>query len=346
MKKYLFKMTNFSFDKFTKTLLLLLSANIMFFMLLFFYVDKTLLAIGVIFLFIFCFFISIFFYEKFRQKETKSLIDIIKTIRENKLDSPFNINLPPNLKELQDEIRLMYYQHQNYIANLKKLERVRTEFLGNVSHELRTPIFAIQGFIETLLNGALEDPKVNKTFLLKAAKHTSHLNNLLNDLIDISMIESGEMRMSFRYFNVYDFLSEIIKLYEEKAEKKGLKLSFYECRKNLQLFGDKNRLKQAVGNLIDNAIKYTELGEVKVYVIEEEKYGIICVEDTGIGIKEEDLPRIFERFYRVDKERSRSQGGTGLGLAIVKHIIEAHGSKVDVKSEFGKGSVFSFALKK
>lgn len=330
---------NSLFIKIFFTLLIFFSAQV-----LIFEISKSIFSIFILLPFLFLSIAKII--KQQQKKDNKILIATIKEIRENKLDSPFEINLPDNYKDLQDEIRLMFFQNQNYISNLKKLERVRTEFLGNVSHELRTPIFAIQGFIETLLNGALEDPKVNRTFLLKAAKHTAHLNNLLNDLIDISMIESGEMRMSFRYFNVNEFLSEIIKLYEEKAEKKGLKLTFYEARKNLQLFGDKNRLRQAIGNLIDNAIKYTDIGEVKVYVIENEKYGIICIEDTGIGISDEDIPRIFERFYRVDKDRSRSQGGTGLGLAIVKHIIEAHGSKVDVKSEVGKGSVFSFALKK
>lgn len=240
----------------------------------------------------------------------------------------------------------MYVKNKNDIEYLKKLERIRTEFLGNVSHELRNPIFAIQGYIETLRDGAIDDPKVNKHFLNKANEHTMNLNNLLNDLIDISMIESGEMRLSFRYFEINSFMIPIINQYKPLAAEKGIELSYYECPGNLKLFGDKSRLKQAMDNLISNAIKYTERGKVQVIVEEGRNNGKVIVRDTGIGIPEDDLDRIFERFYRVDKARSREVGGTGLGLAIVKHIIEAHGSKVSVKSVLGEGSEFSFTLKK
>src|SRR3990172_4281840 len=227
-----------------------------------------------------------------------------------------------------------------------KLERIRTEFLGNVSHELRNPIFAIQGYIETLHDGAIDDPKVNKHFLEKANEHTINLSNLLNDLIDISMIESGEMRLSYRYFEVNEFLQAIVNHLKSLSDEKHLELIYHPCRANLKLFGDKYKLKQALDNLITNAIKYTETGKVEVLVEEDKKFGRIIVRDTGIGIPDEDLSRIFERFYRVDKARSREVGGTGLGLAIVKHIIEAHGSKISVKSKIGEGSEFSFTLKK
>jgi two-component system phosphate regulon sensor histidine kinase PhoR len=240
----------------------------------------------------------------------------------------------------------MFFRNKSIIENLKRLEKVRTEFLGNVSHELRTPIFTIQGYLETLLDGALEDTKVNRSFLEKANHHVDNLNNLLNDLIDISMIESGEMRMSFRYFYIDEFLSSIVNDLKVEAVKKNLNLVYYPAGKNLQLFGDKSKLKQAMVNLISNAVKYTEQGKVEVFVEEEEKYGRVVVRDTGIGIAKENLDRIFERFYRVDKDRSRAVGGTGLGLAIVKHIVEAHGSKMELSSEYGKGSQFSFRLKK
>jgi two-component system phosphate regulon sensor histidine kinase PhoR len=197
-----------------------------------------------------------------------------------------------------------------------------------------------------LLDGAINDPKVNQTFLKKANHHTQNLNNLLNDLIDISMIESGKMRMSFRYFNVRDYLETIVTEMRPIAEEKNLEIILNEIRPNLQLFGDKDRLNQVLVNLISNAIKYTDEGSIDLSVIEESKFGKIIVKDTGQGISESDLDRIFERFYRVDKDRSRSVGGTGLGLAIVKHIIDAHKSKIEVKSELGKGSEFSFKLKK
>ncbi len=240
----------------------------------------------------------------------------------------------------------MFIKNKEAIEYLKKLERMRTEFLANVSHELRTPIFAVQGYIETLLNGAINDEKVNKYFLEKANTHTISLSNLLNDLIDISMIESGEMRMSFRYFNIGEYLSGLINDFIPLANSKHLELIFHPVRKNLKLYGDKNRLKQVITNLLENAIKYTESGSIEVIVEEEDRTGKIIIKDSGIGIAPEDKERIFERFYRVDKARSKDVGGTGLGLAIVKHIVEAHGSKIELQSEIGTGSTFFFRLKK
>jgi two-component system phosphate regulon sensor histidine kinase PhoR len=160
------------------------------------------------------------------------------------------------------------------------------------------------------------------------------------------MIETGEMRMSFRYFKVKDFLQEIIDEYLPVAAEKKLDLLFTPPRNSLQLFGDKNRLRQVLTNLILNAIKYTEYGKIEVIAEEESKYGKIIVRDSGVGIPEKDLSRIFERFYRVDKARSRAVGGSGLGLAIAKHIVEAHNSHIEVKSIVGEGTEFSFLLKK
>lgn len=281
-----------------------------------------------------------------RRKELSRIGNIIKAIRENSFRNPDEIKLGKFLIELEDEIKAMFLRTKTDIANLKKLEQVRTEFLGNVSHELRTPIFTIQGFLETLLDGALYDNKVNRTFLQKAVHHTYNLNNLLNDLIDISMIESGQMRMSFRYFDVNDFISTIVHELKTHAENKNIELIFKPDVSNSKLFGDKDKIKQVLVNLIMNALKYTEQGRVEIGIIDEGKRARVYVSDTGIGIANSDIERIFERFYRVDKDRSREQGGTGLGLAICKHIIEAHGSKIEVKSELGKGSTFSFTLKK
>ena len=281
-----------------------------------------------------------------RNKEIEDIKKIIKGIRKNELQDSDAIKLGRHLQLLEEEIKEMFAKNKNDIEYLKKLERIRTEFLGNVSHELRNPIFAIQGYIETLRDGAIDDPKVNKHFLEKATEHTINLSNLLNDLIDISMIESGEMRLSFRYFDINNFLNEIVNQFKPLAQEKKIEIIYSPCRDNLKLFGDKNRLKQVMDNLLTNAIKYTENGKVEVLVEEERNNGRIIVRDTGIGIHEDDLDRIFERFYRVDKARSREVGGTGLGLAIVKHIIEAHGSKINVQSKVGEGSEFSFKLKK
>lgn len=291
-------------------------------------------------------FILLYIIGKKRKLEISEIKSIIESIRKNQFNSAEEIKLTTSLVDLEDEIKAMFLKTRNDIENLKKLEQVRTEFLGNVSHELRTPIFGIQGYIETLLDGAINDPKVNKNFLLKAAAHSENLNNLLNDLIDISMIESGEMRMSFRYFNAKEYFETIVNNMKNLAEAKGIELLLGEIRPKLELFGDKVRLKQVMVNLISNAIKYTDKGKVEVLIEESEDKGRIIVKDTGIGIPESELGRIFERFYRVDKIRSRAVGGSGLGLAIVKHILEAHSTKIMVISTIGVGSEFSFALKK
>jgi two-component system, OmpR family, phosphate regulon sensor histidine kinase PhoR len=290
--------------------------------------------------------IILFFIGKKRRAELAVIGSIIHNIRKDFYLTSDEIHLSKYLPELQEEIKKMFERIQSDITYLKRLERIRTEFLANVSHELRTPIFAIQGFIETLLDGAIDDKKVNKSFLEKANQHTINLSNLLNDLIDISMIESGEMRMSFRYFNVNEYLGLIVQEFKLMADEKGITLTYHPARDGLQFFGDKNKLKQVMINLLTNAIKYTEAGSVDILVEEEKNHGKIIIKDTGIGLSETDAERIFERFYRVDKARSRSVGGTGLGLAIVKHIVEAHGSKVEIKSKLNEGSEFSFSLKK
>ncbi|MGB8318807.1 MAG: ATP-binding protein [Ignavibacteriaceae bacterium] len=281
-----------------------------------------------------------------RLRELNNIKQVVFNIRKNYLTKVEEIKLPRNLHGVEKEIQKMFEKVRNDINYLTRLEKMRTEFLANVSHELRTPIFAIQGYVETLLDGAISDEKVNKYFLEKANQHTINLSNLLNDLIDISMIESGEMRMSFRYFNINEYLNMLQKEFEPMAKDKELELIYHPVRENLQLLGDKDKLRQVFINLITNAIKYTEKGKIEIIVEEEKKFGRIIIKDTGIGIPDEDLTRIFERFYRVDKARSRAVGGTGLGLAIVKHIVEAHDSKIEVKSESGKGSEFSFRLKK
>jgi two-component system phosphate regulon sensor histidine kinase PhoR len=281
-----------------------------------------------------------------KRNEINKIKQIIDDIRNNNFEKPEEIKLPGYLSELQDDIQLMFDKSRGDIEYLNKLERMRSEFLANVSHELRTPIFTIQGYLETLIDGAINDAKVNMNFLVKANQHTINLNHLLNDLIDISMIETGEMRMSFRYFHISEYLRELYNELLPMAEEKNLEFIYYPPRGGLQLFGDKNRLRQVMINLITNAIKYTEKGKVEILIEEEERFGRIIVRDTGLGIPEEDLDRIFERFYRVDKARSRGAGGTGLGLAIAKHIIEAHNSKIEVISKIDQGTEFSFRLKK
>ena len=280
----------------------------------------------------------------------KPILDMAGTavrIRDGDLQQRIPIRSKDELATLGYAINDLAGKLSNDIEQLRRLERVRTEFLGNVSHELRTPIFSIQGFIETLLDGALDDPAVNREFLEKAHKHAGRLNTLLNDLIEISRIESGDMKMSFRYFNVRQLIVGAVDEMQEYARKKSLTLKpVLELSDEVTAFGDRERLQQALTNLIDNAIKYTDAGGTIVCGARADTSSVeIWVQDTGSGIPAEHLPRIFERFYRVDKDRSREVGGTGLGLAIVKHIIEAHGSAVNVQSSPGKGSTFRFSLK-
>lgn len=267
-------------------------------------------------------------------------------IRSGNLQKRISVRTKDEFGTLAESLNAMVTKLSEDITKLRKLEQVRSEFLGNVSHELRTPIFAIQGMLETLLQGALDDKEVCKDFVGRALANAQRLNTLLADLIEISRIESGDMKMSFRYFPLNEFLEQIVAEMYGATRNKGIQLTLEGDRSAIDVLGDKERLKQVMVNLIDNAIKYTQPnGRVIVSSGRMDGSVRISVSDTGVGIAQDHLPRIFERFYRVDRERSREAGGTGLGLAIVKHIVEAHGSTVEVQSEVGKGSTFSFMLK-
>jgi two-component system, OmpR family, phosphate regulon sensor histidine kinase PhoR len=287
------------------------------------------------------------YYSNQQAKILTTIVDALQRISAGDLSVQLPKTGSPELKQISELTNQIVGNLKRDIAKFEKLERVRSEFLANVSHELRTPIFSIQGFIETLIDGAMDDPKVNREFLQKAYEHSERLNTLLNDLIEISRIESGEMRMSFRYFDITKFLGNVIEEVLPKVEKKSLEIVQCTNSDEVLVLGDKERIRQVLYNLIDNSIKYTDDGgKIEVGFDELPNSVRLFVRDNGAGIAEEHLSRIFERFYRVDKDRSRSVGGTGLGLAIVKHIIEAHNSKVEVRSEPGKGSEFSFTLKK
>lgn len=277
-------------------------------------------------------------------------------IRAGDLNSRIEVRSRDEIGRLGTTLNEMIDTLNQDIVRLRKLERVRTEFLGNVSHELRTPIFAIQGMIETLINGAIDDPGVNRDFLNRALKNTQNLNALLNDLIEISRIESGDMKMSFRYFDVGELIRQVAGEMTQIAAMRHVTLTTdlppitpapAGSHGPIEVYGDRERLKQALVNLVDNAIKYNrEGGWVRVGWKDGGSDGVLSVEDGGLGIPREHLGRIFERFYRADKERSRDAGGTGLGLAIVKHIVEAHGATVAVESAPGMGTTFCFTLQK
>ena len=275
------------------------------------------------------------------------IAEIVREIKAGDLSRELPVRSDDEIGRLAELINEMTAKVREDIEQLQKLERFRSEFLGNVSHELRTPIFSLKGFLETLLEGAINDPKVNRTFIEKAYHHAGRLDTLLSDLIEISRIESGDMKMSFRYFDTVGFLNVVQEDFSDEARRKDQKLLLETQYPEMLAFGDKERLHEALGNIVNNAIKYSPNGAtITLRSVEKERIIELSVTDNGRGIPEEHLSRIFERFYRVDKNRSREVGGTGLGLAIAKHIVEAHGSKIMVASQVGKGSTFSFSLKK
>lgn len=234
------------------------------------------------------------------------------------------------------------------VEQLKKLESYRKEFLGNVSHELKTPIFNIQGYILTLLEGGLDDPKVNQDYLRRAERSVDRMISIVEDLQAISQLETGEMELEYEQFDIIPLIRDVLDAQELKARGKRITLSFREPEtKSVLVVADKFRIRQVIVNLVVNSVKYgKENGETRLRVYDAGNTVHVEVSDNGIGIAKEHLPRLFERFYRVDKSRSREMGGTGLGLSIVKHIIEAHGQTIQVMSTEGAGSVFTFTLKK
>jgi len=277
------------------------------------------------------------------------LMKAAESVKAGKLDVHFEKVSHDEIGELSDLLNEMLSKLRDDLVRMRKLELVRTQFLGNVSHELRTPIFAVQGYLETLLHNPDCDPQTQQSFISKAYHQAVRLNDLLRDLIDISRIESGEMTMSFNSFPVHPWLNGLVAELQPAAKENGilLRLAGAANEKRIKITGDQERLHQVMTNLVMNAIKYNRPGgNVEVGYVENEKSVTLYVKDTGRGIPAEHLQRIFERFYRVDKERSRAMGGTGLGLAIVKHIVEAHESRIFVESTEGKGSTFRFDLKK
>jgi len=234
------------------------------------------------------------------------------------------------------------------IEDLREKENFRKEFVGNVAHELKTPIFSIQGYILTLLEGALEDPNFNRKFLMKAAKSVDRMTMLVEDLDTITQFESGSLKLDIEKIDIVELVKEVIEQREEEAKQKEIALRFNKAYdKPIYVEADSFRVSQVLINLITNSINYGKIeGKTTVRFFDMDERILVEVEDNGPGIDKEHIPRLFERFYRVDKSRSRHQGGTGLGLAICKHIIEGHEQSLNVRSEVGKGSVFSFTLAK
>ena len=276
---------------------------------------------------------------------------IYKTIRRFK-GSSSNLNLDMNndiVEQVNRDVMSWAESQIDEITNLRETDTFRKEFIGNLAHELKTPIFNIQGFILTLLEGGMDDPEINRKFLLKAAKNVERMSGLLEDLDVITKMEAGNLDIELVSFDLLDIIRETIESLEPKAKRNNIDLSVIRGMdaSKVMVKGDAAKLVQVLTNLIVNSINYgKEGGRTEVRYYDADDTVLVEVADSGIGIQEEDLPRVFERFYRVDKSRSRHAGGSGLGLAICKHIIETHGQTINVRSTYGKGSTFSFTLEK
>ncbi|MAU71488.1 MAG: two-component sensor histidine kinase [Pseudozobellia sp.] len=284
--------------------------------------------------------------EHFIYRRIKQIYDDVALLESSSLVSG---PITTDMKTLTEEIEKFAKDKKVEIDTLKIREEYRKDFLGNVSHELKTPLFTVQGYIETLLDGAMNDKSVRKKYLQRAGKGVERLIYIVKDLDLITKLEVGELNLRKEKFDIIELIQSVFDLLEMKTEKKNIVLTFdMEYGEPIYVFADKEKIQQVVTNLLVNSIKYGHSDgttEVSVENLIKNKV-IVRVTDNGEGIPKQHIPRLFERFYRVDKSGSRSEGGSGLGLSIVKHIIEAHKEKIYVESEIGVGSEFSFTLEK
>ena len=296
----------------------------------------------------------ILFYSAIERFIYRKIKLVYKSIHNLKIDRFTKDILGKSLKtedpiaDVQEEVNEWAEKSKQEIESLKKAEQYRKEFLSNLSHEFKTPLFSIQGYVQTLLDGAMEDPEVNKHFLEKAVVSVERLTNLVNDLEEIAKLESGEEQLDKETFDIYSLTKDVFEEIEYKADTKNIQFSIKKgTERPFYVSADKEKIRQVMVNLLDNSIKYgNENGNTTVSFYDMGDNILTEITDDGIGISEEHLARLFERFYRVDKSRSREQGGTGLGLAIVKHIIEAHNQTINVRSKVGIGATFGFTLAK
>lgn len=302
--------------------------------------------VALVVVFFFSFYVLQYRVERFIYRRIKKIYDDVSL-----LESSTFINKPiiTDMETLSREVKKFATDKKLEIEMLQIREEYRREFLGNVSHELKTPLFTVQGYLSTLLDGAMDDKTIRKKYLKRAENGVERLIYIVEDLDMITKLESGDLYLEISEFNIIELIQDVFDLLEMKAEHKNITLAFENNKKNPFIVnGDRDRIQQVIENLIVNSIKYGKIGgmtEVSVVNLTKRKV-IVRITDNGEGIDKNNLPRIFERFYRVDKSGSRSEGGSGLGLAIVKHIIEAHKEKIYVESELGSGSDFSFTLAK
>jgi two-component system phosphate regulon sensor histidine kinase PhoR len=289
--------------------------------------------------------------QRFIYRKIKLIYKFIYQTKATKREEYFYKNVLPqkSIEDVREDVEQWAIQKRDEVETLQATERFRKEFLMNLAHELRTPVFTIQGYVDTLLNGAIDDPEVNRKFLTNANRGIDRLVQLLDDLGEISKLESGKIPIIQESFAIQDMVKDVFEELSLKAKNKNIQLSIKTgTERQLFVYADKPKIRQVLVNLIENAIKYGhENGNVIAGFYEVDGHHIYTeISDDGPGISEEHLPRVFERFYRADRSRSRDVGGTGLGLAIVKHIIEAHGQTISVRSTVNVGSSFGFTLEK
>ena len=297
-------------------------------------------------LYIFSFFVIQYRVEVFIYRRVKKIYDDVSFLGASSFR---NQPITTDMATLTREVKKFATDKKLEIETLKVREEYRREFIGNVSHELKTPLFTVQGYISTLLDGAMDDKTIRKKYLQRAEKGVERLIFIVQDLDMITKLEVGDLNLHIITFNIVEVIQNVFDLLEMKAEKKNIILSFdNKYSKPINVLGDKDKIQQVLTNLVVNSIKYGKQDgstEVGIEDLVNNKV-IIRVTDNGEGIQKQHISRIFERFYRVDKSGARSEGGSGLGLSIVKHIIEAHEEKIYVESQFGVGSEFSFTLEK
>jgi two-component system phosphate regulon sensor histidine kinase PhoR len=303
------------------------------------------LSVFALSLYVFSFLVIQYRVEVFIYRRVKKIYDDVSF-----LESATLINQPitTDMATLTREVKKFATDKKMEIETLKIREEYRREFLGNVSHELKTPLFTVQGYILTLLDGAMNDKTLRKKYLQRAEKGVERLTYIVQDLDMISKLEMDDLNLSFGKFNIVQVTQSVFELLEMKSEKKNIILSFdNKYSKPIMVAGDQEKIQQVITNLVVNAIKYGKKnGFVEVGFDLENGKVIVRVKDNGEGIEKQNIPRLFERFFRVDKSGARTEGGSGLGLSIVKHIIEAHNGKIHVQSQINVGSEFSFTIEK
>lgn len=299
----------------------------------------------ILIVFLFTFSITQYRLEKFIYQRIKQIYENVSILDSSDLRKT---SITSDINTLSKEVEKFAEAKQLQIQNLHLRDSYRKEFLGNVSHELKTPLFTVQGYLLTLMDGAINDKIIAKNYLNRANKGVERLISIVKDLDMISKLETNELYLDQEPFDIVKLTQDVFDLLEIKAKKRNIALIFKRPYLPVMVFADKERIEQVLTNLVVNSIKYGRTGGYTLVSFEtnENNKILINVNDNGEGIKKVHLPRLFERFYRIDKSRSREQGGSGLGLAIVKHIVEAHGEQIFVKSKFKKWSKFYFTLER